>query len=435
MKRKILNKKMNYKYKLFLLLKSMSSKHQQQFNQLSRDLTKCLSKKDKKDNGIYFTPYDIIDLMFANLDVYKENIKTILEPSAGSYEIIDYIDKKFTNISITGIELNKVIYENIKKISSSSSENNIKLLNLDYLEYLTDEKFDLIIGNPPYVVLKKVKIDKKFSKLYDGRPNLFILFIIHSLQKLNENGILAFILPSNFMNCLYYSKLREMIIMNYKIINIIDCSSNNSYLETQQDTIIFIIQKSNEIDTNKFFYLKKNSHIIFNTPENIIKIKDLYENSKTLDEMNFEVKVGNITWNEHKDILTDDNKKTRLIYSSDIKDNKLIIVNYKNDDKKNFIDKKGNNDLLLVVNRGYGKGKYKFNYCLIDIDDNYLIENHLIYIKYKFDISRQELKKLYNKIIKSFMNKKTNDFIMIYFGNNAINTTELQYILPIYEQD
>ena len=131
--------------------------------------------------------------------------------------------------------------------------------------------------------------------------------------------------------------------------------------------------------------------------------------------------------------LTDDNKKTRLIYSSDIKDNKLIIVNYKNDDKKNFIDKKGNNDLLLVVNRGYGKGKYKFNYCLIDIDDNYLIENHLIYIKYKFDISRQELKKLYNKIIKSFMNKKTNDFIMIYFGNNAINTTELQYILPIYD--
>ena len=417
---------MNYKYKLFLLLKSMSSKHQQQFNQLSRDLTKCLSKKDKKDNGIYFTPYDIIDLMFANLDVYKENIKTILEPSAGSCEIIDYIDKKFTNISITGIELNKVIYENIKKISSSSSENNIKLLNLDYLEYLTDEKFDLIIGNPPYVVLKKVKIDKKFSKLYDGRPNLFILFIIHSLQKLNDNGIIAFILPSNFMNCLYYSKLREMIIMNYKIINIIDCSSNNSYLETQQDTIIFIIQKSNEIDTNKLFYLKKNSHIIFNTPENIIKIKDLYENSKTLDEMDFEVKVGNITWNEHKDILTDDNKKTRLIYSSDIKDNKLIIVNYKNDDKKNFIDKKGNNDLLLVVNRGYGKGKYKFNYCLIDIDDNYLIENHLIYILYKFDISRQELKKLYNKIIKSFMNKKT---ILSTFTLIFILIPELIYLL------
>jgi type I restriction-modification system DNA methylase subunit len=402
-----------------------------QFNQLSIDLTKCLSKKDKKDNGIYFTPLDIIQLMFANIDVYKENIKTILEPSAGSCEIINYIDKNFTDVSIIGIELNKIIYENIKNFSSEH-HNNIQLLNLDYLDYSTDEKFDLIIGNPPYVVLKKAKIDKKYSKLYDGRPNLFILFIIHSLQKLNENGILAFILPSNFMNCLYYNKLRELISKKYKIISIIDCSSNSSYLETQQDTIIFIIQNTNIHDNSKYI-LEKNNYIIFNTEENIIKIKELYENSTTLNEINFDVKVGNITWNEHKEILTDNNKKTRLIYSSDIKNNKLINVNYKNDEKKNYIDKQGNNDLLLVVNRGYGKGKYKFNYCLIDIDYNYLIENHLIYLKYRLNINREELKELYNKIIKSFTNKKTNDFIMIYFGNNAINTTELQYILPIYD--
>jgi type I restriction-modification system DNA methylase subunit len=410
----------------------MSLNSSKQFNQLSKDLTKFLSKKDKKDNGIYFTPYDIIDLMFSNLDVYKENIKTILEPSAGSCEIVDYIDKKFRNISITGIELNTIIYENIKQISSKN-QNEFKLLNMDYLDYNSDDKYDLIIGNPPYVVLKKSKIDKKYSKLYDGRPNLFILFIIHSLEKLNEDGIISFILPSNFMNCLYYNKLRSMISKKYKILTIIDCSSLNSYLETQQDTIIFIIQNSRDIDNNKRFYLEKDKNIIYNTEDNIIKIKELYVNSKTLDEMNIEVKVGNITWNEHKEILTNDNKKTRLIYSSDIKNNKLISVNYKNDEKKNYIEKDGNNDLLLVVNRGYGKGKYKFNYCLIDIDNNYLIENHLICLKYKFNISREELRELYHKIIRSFMNKKTNDFIMIYFGNNAINTTELQYILPIYD--
>ena len=27
---------------------------------------------------------------------------------------------------------------------------------------------------------------------------------------------------------------------------------------------------------------------------------------------------------------------------------------------------------------------------------------------------------------------KTNEFIELYFGNNAINTTELQHILPIF---
>ena len=148
--------------------------------------------------------------------------------------------------------------------------------------------------------------------------------------------------------------------------------------------------------------------------------------------MNFEVNVGKIVWNQYKNILTDDKNKTRLIYSSDIYNNNLIEVKYKNEEKKNYIDKDGNDNLLLVVNRGYGKGEYKFNYCLIDINEKYLIENHLICIKYKNQIEKEELKKLYKIIIKSFEDERTNKFIKIYFGNNAINTTELQYYLPIY---
>jgi hypothetical protein len=34
-----------------------------------------------------------------------------------------------------------------------------------------------------------------------------------------------------------------------------------------------------------------------------------------------------------------------------------------------------------LLNRGYGKGKYKLDYCLINIDYEYLIENHLICIR------------------------------------------------------
>jgi hypothetical protein len=34
--------------------------------------------------------------------------------------------------------------------------------------------------------------------------------------------------------------------------------------------------------------------------------------------------------------------------------------------------------------------------------------------------------------MKSLSNKKTQEFIKTYFGNNAINTTEINYILPIF---
>ena len=88
---------------------------------------------------------------------------------------------------------------------------------------------------------------------------------------------------------------------------------------------------------------------------------------------------------------------------------------------------KGDKDCILVLNRGYGKGKYNLNYAIIDID-NYLIENHLICIK---DESIDKLN-IYESIIKSFNDKRTKIFTKLYFGNNAINIKELYEILPIY---
>ena len=77
-------------------------------------------------------------------------------------------------------------------------------------------------------------------------------------------------------------------------------------------------------------------------------------------------------------------------------------------------------------------GNYKFEYCLFDEECEYLVENHLICIKPKKELSKDELIDLYRQIIQSLTNEKTEQFIKLYFGNNAINTTELSEILPIY---
>ena len=88
--------------------------------------------------------------------------------------------------------------------------------------------------------------------------------------------------------------------------------------------------------------------------------------------------------------------------------------------------------MTLVLNRGYGKGKYIFSYGLIDIKEPYLIENHLINIRYDKEITKKELMKKYKSLIKSFGDDRTKEFVDLYFGNNAINTSELKTILPIY---
>ena len=148
--------------------------------------------------------------------------------------------------------------------------------------------------------------------------------------------------------------------------------------------------------------------------------------------MKFSAGIGNVVWNQVKDKLTNDNTNTRLVYSSDIVDNKLSIKEYKNPTKKNFIEQEGSTDLLLVVNRGYGKGKYKFSYCLIDTEKEYLIENHLICIKSLEELERNILLEKYNLIINSLKSEKTKSFIELYCGNNALNTKELAEVVPIY---
>lgn len=400
----------------------------EQFSSLSKDLTKKLSNNEKKKEGIYFTPKNIVTDMISICKKANKKIKRVLEPSCGSCQVINEVDKSFENVEIDGIEFNNTIFTEIKALEHT---NNTNLMNNDYLKYVPEEKYDLIIGNPPYFVMKKKTVDTKYYEYFEGRPNIFVLFIIKALGELKMNGILAFVLPKNFLNCNYYNKLRQHIVEKFKIVSIKD-HSDEKYIETGQDTIGLIIQKKKNHIINKKYVITFGENIIFNTKEGIKKLKEYYKGATNLKNMNFEVKVGNVVWNQVKDKLTDDNSKTRLVYSSDIVDNKLSIKQYKNPEKKNFIEQEGSTDLLLVVNRGYGKGSYKFSYCLIDIENKYLIENHLICIKSLEELERNALLEKYNLIIKSLKSEKTKSFIELYCGNNALNTKELAEVVPIY---
>ena len=439
-------------------IKSKKNNLDLEYSKLSVDLTKKIDLKEKKENGIYFTPYSTIKKNIEFLKPFMNNIKNILEPSCGSCEYIIQLNKEYCNKNIIGIEYNKTIYNSIKYLEK---KNNIKIYNESYITYNNSIKPDLIIGNPPYYVMKKDEVDINYNNYFTGRPNIFILFIIKSLNILNDNGILSFVLPTNFLNCLYYNKTRKFIYNNFKILTIIEC--NDNYIETNQETIILIVQKiskniikntrstknksstknnlliknKNNTETslakhNKKYVFINNEYYIFMIPEKKEKIIELYKNSVRLRDINLTVSVGNVVWNQCKDILTNDKNKTLLIYSSDIKNNKLCIQRYSNNSKKNYINKEGLKEPILLLNRGYGKGEYKFEYCLIHGNREYLVENHLICIKSKVKKDNKLMIKLYNKIINSFNNSKTKEFIKLYFGNNAINTTELCEILPIY---
>ena len=177
--------------------------------------------------------------------------------------------------------------------------------------------------------------------------------------------------------------------------------------------------------------IEKNEHIlvfneftIFNTKDNVKKLKKLKLNSKNFQEAGFDVSIGTIIWNKHKDILTNDISQTRLFYNTSNID---LIPN-----KLNFIKKNGVKEPVIIINRGYGTGKYKFDFCLVDINDEYLLENHIISVRYSKNENRDVKVEMLKRLLSSLRNDKTKQFIDLYFGNCALNSTEVSEILPFY---
>jgi adenine-specific DNA-methyltransferase len=404
-----------------------------QFSELTIEITKKISKEEKKNFGIFITPKIIILKLFTSLIEYINssniNIKRILEPSCGSCEIIYHLDKLFNNVEIFGVEFNEKIFHCIKDLKF---ENNVKLINNDFIKY-TDSNYDLIVGNPPYFVCKKTDIPKEYQHLCNGRPNIFGLFILHSLNMLNDNGILAFVIPRSFLNSMYYSAIRNLIKKMCKIIDVIDFKKDNQFIDTDQATFGLIIQKLKQPNLHVSectFSIRLNDNFIFTSSSN--DLKQLFEGSTTLEKLGLKVRTGNIVWNEHKDELTDDNEETLLIYNTNIsKDNQLEVKKFNNEEKGQYIKKDGRIDPTMVVNRGNGNSVYKLNYAVIT-KGPYLIENHLNEIYSPKKMEKNKLLELYEIIKNSFKNPKTKLFIEQFLGNNGLSKTELETIFPIY---
>lgn len=404
-----------------------------QYSELTIQVTKSLSKTEKKEFGIFITPKIIIEKLFNSIIKYssdnKINIQKILEPSCGTCEIINYCDTIYTDIEIDGIEYNDKIFNSIIDMKF---KNNVNIIKSDFMVYNTDNKYDLIVGNPPYFVCKKTDIPSKYSEFCVGRPNIFGLFIIHSLSMLKTGGIMAFIIPKSFLNSLYYAVIRNYIKSICKIVDIIDFKEFNEFIDTDQSTFGLILHKldSQIVSEECQFSIKLNDNFIFASDSS--QLKSMFENSTTLLKMGLKARTGNIVWNEHKEKLTDNEDETLLIYNTNIsKDNKLEIKKFKNEEKGQYIKKDGRIDPVLVVNRGNGNSAYKLNYAVIT-NGPFLIENHLNEIYSTKKMTKKELLQIYDTIMNSFKNPKTQQFIELFLGNNGLSKTELESIFPIY---
>jgi len=180
----------------------------------------------KKDFGIFFTPDWTVDFMVKLIDETKVSNKksiSILEPACGMTQFLTGVKRNnpvlFKRAKKFGVEINKNIYDNL-------TNKETEIIYSDYLLWQTEQKFDIIIGNPPYGIPSlsehyTIKVNdetkniykKSFSTWY-GKYNVYGAFIEKSIQLLKENGELILITPATFTFLDEFKKLREFLARN-----------------------------------------------------------------------------------------------------------------------------------------------------------------------------------------------------------------------------
>ena len=180
----------------------------------------CLKPKEieKKKFGEVFTPIPLINEMLDKLpqEVWINPDLKWLDPAngMGNFMIIIYfrLNEGLKDIFMNDEVRKKHILENMLYMSELNKKNcfitkqifdinNIFKLNiyngdsllLNTVKEWGLEKFDIIVGNPPY---QEVYADTNKSK---GGTNLYVKFINLSFNILNENGFLLFITPISWL--------------------------------------------------------------------------------------------------------------------------------------------------------------------------------------------------------------------------------------------
>ena len=252
-----------------------------------------LTIKERKDYGQFYTrSNDVVNYM-VDLQPLSMNQK-ILEPSSGSgIFLLEIIKRKLKNISDENIiEVLKDIYNNIyandfDHLACKITEVNILTYTIDYIKraleldenfklpklnitcndfckYTQENKFDLVISNPPYVTLygkRSRNMNEEKRKYYNTfdfvqnkkgniKFNMIMFFLEKGIKSLKEGGRLIFIVDISFFETAFID-MRKYLLENCFIESI--TTNMKEFEDVASGQMIISLIKSNTTGKTKWY--------------------------------------------------------------------------------------------------------------------------------------------------------------------------------------
>lgn len=182
-----------------------------------------MSPKDVAQLGQVFTPPAVVDAMLA----LRRQQGRVLEPSAG--------DGAFS-ARIPGC----VAIEADARHAPAGCQ------VMDFFAYPLKERFQTIIGNPPYVRFQDIRSETATlldSNLFDGRSNLYLFFIEKAIRHLEPGGELIFITPRDFLKTTSSVKLNRWLYGQGNITDAIELGDAKIFAGAVPNCLIWRFEK------------------------------------------------------------------------------------------------------------------------------------------------------------------------------------------------
>lgn len=209
----------------------------------------------QKLRGAYYTPLSLAEKI---VEYFKDDdsIKTVLEPSCGDgvfFEALKNLCLIQKIKQLDGIEIEKD--EVVKLKEKVSAFKNINIQHFDFFTFYKEnsdsKKYDLILGNPPYIRYQYLTESQRneMSEILTSHKmksnkliNTWVAFVVASVQLLSENGKIAFVIPVDILQVAYAEDLRIFLTQELSNITIL-AFKNLIFHDIEQEVVVFVGEK------------------------------------------------------------------------------------------------------------------------------------------------------------------------------------------------
>lgn len=308
------------------------------------------NSSSRKLRGAYYTPLPLVRMM-VNMFENDSTIKKILEPSCGDGRFVESIigsyDIERIDV-ITAIEIDK---NEAKQLEDKwINEKKICIENKDFFDYYKKngekDRYDLIVGNPPYIRYQYLSEKQKnvMSSILSEHGmksnkliNSWVGFMVACVHLLNDNGKIAFVIPAEILQVAYAKDLRLFLADNLAKITLVTFKEL-IFPDIEQEVVIFLGEKGEY--------------------ENGIRIIEL-NNLNDINRLNIESYKYQKIQHVHE-------KWTK--YFTNDNENELIRSIRNNDKFQKFSD-------VAVINVGITTGNNKYFSVTKDVVEQYNLRN------------------------------------------------------------